>query len=237
MKKNFLSFLLMLTLCLFNTVAVFADYSNADYNNTGKYEFVFIEENEELSNGRKSRLIWDLADVAMFGWSLADLVKEPSWGNFGWVVLDAAALIPGLPSGSYTRRGGKLVLNEAGEKFLKSSEGKKLIANSIKATKVAKVGDKIKDLGKLVKHPGITVDWSKVTKHGLERMSERNVTKSMVETFVKNGKAIKQSSSKYLFLTKEGAAVLSKEGKLITTYTKNEFKDHVKKAIKVLYGN
>ncbi|EJO5347960.1 DUF4258 domain-containing protein [Clostridium botulinum] len=100
----------------------------------------------------------------------------------------------------------------------------------------AKHGDKIGNLGKLVDNTRISVDWSKYSKHGLERMEQRNVTKQMVENWVKSGKVIQQDTNTFLYLTKDGVAVVGKNGKLVTTYSKEQFKPHIKNALKQLYG-
>ena len=71
---------------------------------------------------------WDLTDIIMAGASWADLFNNPSWGNFGWAVLDTAALLPLLPSSAYVRKGGKVILNvDEVAKFAKTSKGKKAI--------------------------------------------------------------------------------------------------------------
>ncbi|AUM95041.1 MULTISPECIES: DUF4258 domain-containing protein [Clostridium] len=100
----------------------------------------------------------------------------------------------------------------------------------------AKHGDKIGNLGKLVDNTRISVDWSKYSKHGLERMEQRNVTRQMVENWVKNGKVIQQDTNTFLYLTKDGAAVVGKNDNLVTTYSKEQFKPHIKNALKQLYG-
>ncbi len=51
---------------------------------------------------------WDVADVAMFGLSLRDFIREPSFKNFGFLAADAAGLLPVVPSLGLFRRGAKL---------------------------------------------------------------------------------------------------------------------------------
>lgn len=53
----------------------------------------------------------------------------------------------------------------------------------------------------------------------------------MFESWIKNGKAIQQDSNTYLFLTKDGVAVVSKNGIPQTAYTSAQFKDHIYNAI------
>ena len=98
-------------------------------------------------------------------------------------------------------------------------------ADDVVGKVVAKYGDDFGQYGQYVKNPNIKVDWTKTTTHGSQRMAERNMTQSMVDDIVKNGKALSQNGGeKFLHLTKDGAAVVSKNGELITAYTKNEFK-------------
>lgn len=66
---------------------------------------------------------------------------------------------------------------------------------------LSKIGDDFGKVGKLVEHPGTKIDWSKLSTHGMNRMSQRSVTKEMAESWVKNGKALSQNNgSKYFFL-------------------------------------
>lgn len=102
-------------------------------------------------------------------------------------------------------------------------------------TAVPKYGDSFGKYGTYVKNPKIKVDWTKTTAHGAERMQERNMTKTLVEKVVSSGKAFSQNSgSKYLFLSKDGAAVLSSSGELITTYSSANFTDDIIALLKLL---
>lgn len=86
-------------------------------------------------------------------------------------------------------------------------------------------------MGTLVENPSIKVNWDAFAEHGLERMAQRGVTQEMVDSWVANGKALQQGANKYLFVTKEGAAVVTSEGKLVTTYSEN-----MTNIVKQLYG-
>lgn len=102
-------------------------------------------------------------------------------------------------------------------------------------TAVPKYGDSFGKYGTYVKNPKIKVDWAKTTEHGAQRMQERNMTQNLVEKVVSSGKAFSQNSGeKYLFLSKDGAAVLSKSGELITTYSSANFTDDVIALLKLL---
>jgi hypothetical protein len=95
-----------------------------------------------------------------------------------------------------------------------------------------------KDFGKLgvvVNNPDITVDWKIITDHANQKMTERNVNQDMVNEWVKNGIALKQSGNKFLVITQEGAAVITNKGKLITTYPKEYFDENIKGLINTLF--
>ena len=47
---------------------------------------------------------WDIVDIGFCVWSWTDFREDPGWGNFGWAVVDTAALLPILPSSGYIRR-------------------------------------------------------------------------------------------------------------------------------------
>lgn len=84
----------------------------------------------------QTQSLWDLVDVLMAGASWAKLFSEPSWGNFGWAILDTAALLPVLPSSAYFREGGKVLLKvDEVAKFAKTSTGKKAVAAAMKTFK------------------------------------------------------------------------------------------------------
>ena len=107
----------------------------------------------------------------------------------------------------------------------------------IKWASKAELGHDFGEMGKYVEHPNIEVDWSKFAEHGLERMEQRGVTKDMVNDFVRNGKVLSQNEgNKFAFITKDGVAVVSKDGKLITTWGKDKFDDNMKEIVKMLWG-
>lgn len=72
----------------------------------------------------------------MAGKSWADLLANPTWGNFGWAILDTAALLPLLPSSAYFRQGGKVLLDaDEVAKFAKTVNGKTAVEAAMKAFK------------------------------------------------------------------------------------------------------
>ena len=98
------------------------------------------------------------------------------------------------------------------------------------------LGANFGNVGTVVKHPGIKVDWSKNMIHGPERMLQKGVSKRLVNSTVRKGIALSQSGGKFAFVTQKAVAVVSSSGVLITTYS-NAFYDTVMSAIvKVLFG-
>ena len=117
-----------------------------------------------------------------------------------------------------------------------ASGAAKVAAGATKATTTASIGTQFGKLGVLVKTPNITVNWAKTTAHGFERMAERGVTQKMVETWMRNGKVLEQSGGQFLYITKEGAAVVNKSGQVITAYGSKYFDDAMKQVIVSLFG-
>lgn len=99
-----------------------------------------------------------------------------------------------------------------------------------------KYGHDFGKLGKYVKNPKISVDWANATSHGLERMSQRGMSRSLIEKIVKSGYTLSQSGGKFLFLTAEGAVVLDSLGKLITTYSSGDFDSAILEILRILMG-
>ncbi|MVP02422.1 hypothetical protein [Paenibacillus lutrae] len=102
---------------------------------------------------------------------------------------------------------------------------------------IAKTGETIGKFGTLVKNPNLKVDWAKSMGHAGERMAERGATQSMVNSYVANGRVFSQNNgSKYLFFSREGAAVVAKDGKLITVIPKTNYDGGYRELTKILFG-
>lgn len=97
------------------------------------------------------------------------------------------------------------------------------------------IGTNLGKLGTLVENPGIKVIWSSATSHALSRMTERGVTNEMVENWVANGKALQQAGDKLAFITRDGVAVVTNAGKLITAYGKDYFDPAMQKLVEMLF--
>lgn len=102
---------------------------------------------------------------------------------------------------------------------------------------IAQYGDDFGKMGVYTKNPGVKVDWSQYAEHGFEKMTERGLTKNMIESIVQDGKVITQNGgSKFAYITQEGVAVVSKEGKLITAWGKNNFDTNMSEIVTKLFG-
>lgn len=102
---------------------------------------------------------------------------------------------------------------------------------------IAAAGTTFGTMGTLVaQNPQITVKWSTYAQHGLERMAERGITQQMVNTWVSTGKVLQQGTDKFAFITKQGMAVVTSAGKLVTTYSSEQFDATMKEIVKKLFG-
>lgn len=102
---------------------------------------------------------------------------------------------------------------------------------------VAAVGTSFGKIGTLIANNGQQIiDWGKTTLHGLQRMAERGVTKTMVESWVNTGKALQQAGDKILYISKEGAVVITNAGQVITAYTNQYFDSAMQEIVKRLFG-
>ncbi len=99
------------------------------------------------------------------------------------------------------------------------------------------VGTDFGKIGKLVNHPNIKINWSEHSEHGMSRLKQRGLSKSQVDDFVERGKALSQNGGeKFAFITENGVAIVSKDGKLVTAWGKKDFDEGMEKIIEKLYG-
>ncbi|EMB1403224.1 LXG domain-containing protein [Listeria monocytogenes] len=99
------------------------------------------------------------------------------------------------------------------------------------------VGTDFGKIGKLVNHPNIKINWSEHSEHGMSRLRQRGLSKSQVDDFVERGKALSQNGGeKFAFITENGVAIVSKDGKLVTAWGKKDFDEGMEKIIEKLYG-
>ncbi|EAC2631840.1 hypothetical protein Y489_08630 [Listeria monocytogenes] len=99
------------------------------------------------------------------------------------------------------------------------------------------VGTDFGKIGKLVNHPNVKINWSEHSEHGMSRLKQRGLSKSQVDDFVERGKALSQNGGeKFAFITENGVAIVSKDGKLVTAWGKKDFDEGMEKIIEKLYG-
>ena len=109
--------------------------------------FAYCENNPVMRVDPTGELFWDILDVFMAALSWDDFLESPSLVNLGWAALDTLALLPGVPSSGYARRGVEVVSS---------------ISHANKAKDVAKVGWKVgDDISKLTR-AGNVPSWSTV---------------------------------------------------------------------------
>ena len=71
--------------------------------------FAYCENNPVMRVDPTGELFWDILDVFMAALSWDDFLESPSLVNLGWAALDTLALLPGVPSSGYARRGVEVV--------------------------------------------------------------------------------------------------------------------------------
>ena len=82
-------------------------------------------------------------------------------------------------------------------------------------------------LGKVVASPGLKI--TSISTHAMNQAITRGVTSPTILSIVRNPLVVlQQRSGNFLYLSKSGAAVLTAEGKLVTTYSSQFFNDTIK---------
>ena len=101
----------------------------------------------------------------------------------------------------------------------------------------AKYGDTFGKMGEYVEKPDVKVDWSQYADHGTSQMQARGITPEMVDSYVANGKALSQNNgAKFAFCSPDGVAVVTADGKLVTTWDVNHFDANMIAIIQALFG-
>jgi hypothetical protein len=66
-------------------------------------------------------------------------------------------------------------------------------------------------------------------------MVERGVTQRMAEQWVSTGRVLQQSSGNYLYISREGAVVLDRAGRIITAYPSSLYDDAMRAIVNQLF--
>ena len=109
--------------------------------------FAYCENNPVMRVDPTGELFWDILDVFMAALSWDDFLESPSLVNLGWAALDTLALLPGVPSSGYARRGIEVVSS---------------ISHADKAKDVARIGWKVGDDISNLTRAGNVPSWSTV---------------------------------------------------------------------------
>ena len=109
--------------------------------------FSYCENNPVMRVDPTGELFWDILDVFMAALSWDDFLESPSLVNLGWAALDTLALLPGVPSSGYARRGIEVVSS---------------ISHADKAKDVARIGWKVGDDISNLTRAGNVPSWSTV---------------------------------------------------------------------------
>ena len=109
--------------------------------------FSYCENNPVMRVDPTGELFWDILDVFMAALSWDDFLESPSLMNLGWAALDTLALLPGVPSSGYARRGIEVVSS---------------ISHADKAKDVARIGWKVGDDISNLTRAGNVPSWSTV---------------------------------------------------------------------------
>ena len=131
-----------------------------------------------------------------------------------------------------------MYLAAGGEAAKFNREYEEMLVASRENSGTAQYGDTMGKMGTYVEKPNVEVDWSLYSEHGTDQMNSRGITKDMVDYYVKNGKALSQNNgNKFAFVTREGVAIVTKEGKLVTTWSSDNFDNSMKEIVRKLFGD
>lgn len=68
-------------------------------------------------------------------------------------------------------------------------------------------------------------------------MKQRGMTQEVIDDIVKNGKVLSQNGgNKFAYITQNGVAIVSKDGKLITAWGQSNFDENMLDVIRKLFG-
>lgn len=92
-------------------------------------------------------------------------------------------------------------------------------------------------MGTYVEKPSLKVDWEQYADHATnDSMVKRGITQEMVDSYVANGKALSQGNGKYAFVSRDSVAVVTSNGKLVTTWSSANFDANMLEIVDKLFG-
>lgn len=98
------------------------------------------------------------------------------------------------------------------------------------------IGDQVGRFGILTDSPKIDVDWKISAIHSREMLEVREINVNDIDGWVKYGACIEQDKgNKFVFVTREGTAVVRKDGKLITVWSEKDYDQAMIDIVKKLY--
>ncbi len=201
----------------------------------GSYNaFAYCENNPV--NWKDNTGLWKLPN-----WAKATIGIIALAGSIGLTLVSGGSLAPLLisvavstSSGAiigYFKNGKQGIIDGAADGFMWGSIFA-LTSSLIKSIKVAKIGTSFGKLGKLTKYRKIKI--KAYTSHAYQRIYERGISKSLLDTIIRTGKVLDQGG-KYLYVSKKGALVITAAGELITAYLRSDYDSNMLKLIKLLF--
>jgi RHS repeat-associated protein len=132
--------------------------------------------------------------------------------------------------------GGAIVGCAAGGCEAAVAIGVKLLSRALglgaRAGEALKVGTNLGKLGTVAETRGATI--AGYTEHGATQAAARGVSEKLARNIVANPTAVvAQSGGKSLYATEQGVVVLSKEGNVVTAYSRKFFDDAIKSLLRM----
>ena len=151
---------------------------------------------------------------------LADKIGLRGWKRTAFIIgitaiISASAAVIGYFIGPYVAKAFNAMLNGLRGLF-KPSYG----------TKLGKIGTLTRNTKPTIKG---------LTQHGIQRLSERGMSKALAQKIVTKGYAVAQNSGKVLYFTKEGVVVLNAAGQIVTAYTSQYFDEAMQAIVKLFF--
>ena len=151
---------------------------------------------------------------------LADKIGLEGWKRVVFIVgisaiISAAAGVIGYFIGPYIAKAFRALLN------------------GLRGLFKPKIGTQLGRLGTLTRNTKPVIKG--LTKHGLQRMTQRGVSKALAQKIINTGYAVAQGGGKVLFFTKEGVVMLTSAGQVVTAYSSEYFDEAMQAIVNLFY--